>query len=113
MLNGMFGIALISLWDVWDYPDVVSSSSDEEAEVVHLVHTFRAEESLKQHHYLIFHSKQKIFQSNIVKDNKGNFKSISFLFLEWFQNLYIDGLTWCLAPQKPKPGQKGQGQLSL
>ena len=50
---GCFGITLICLWDVWDYPDVVSSSSDEEAEVVHFVHTFRAEESLKQQDYLI------------------------------------------------------------
>ena len=86
MLNGMFGITLMSLWDVWDYPDVVSSSSDEESEVVHLVHTFRAEESLKQHDCLIVHLEQKIFQSNIAKGDKGNFKSISFLFLEWFRN---------------------------
>ena len=49
----MFGITLMSLWDVWDYPDVVSSSSDEESEVVHLVHAFRAEESLKQYDYFI------------------------------------------------------------
>ena len=60
-LCGMFGIALMSLWDVWDYPDVVSSSSDKEAEVVHLVHALRAEESLKQQDYLICPFRKEVF----------------------------------------------------
>ena len=68
MLNGMFGITLMSLWDVWDYPDVVSSSSDEESEVVHLVHTFRAEESLKQHDYLICPVRTVDFSKHVAKE---------------------------------------------
>ena len=64
----MFGITLMSLWDVWDYPDVVSSSSDEESEVVHLVHTLRAEESLNQHDYLICPFKTEVFSKHVAKE---------------------------------------------
>ena len=68
MLNGMFGITLMYLWDVWAHPDVVSSSSDKEAEVVHLVHTFRAEESLKQHDHLIWPFRTEDFSKHVAKE---------------------------------------------
>ena len=36
---------VLKLWCVLGYPDVMCPSTDKEAQVVHFIHTFRAEES--------------------------------------------------------------------